>query len=276
MKKLTALLALALCLALSLPALAQDYTPGAMLSQLIGEALLSGKMVGGDMVITLDMDEQMFASDAEEQKIITMVEDVLAHTQLAAAIGMPADAPRLELGAAYTTDAGSVSVKAAAEATLDGLSVESDLIPGEKVTMKWETLLELAGMSRSDIEMIMSLKDVDIEAVAAEMMTQIEPIAAEILPALAPYGETIVSYISSLPMQTEENIAATEDRPAAALRTSITVTEKNVGELISKLADQLEQDAVLSPYIDMILTAAAEEDPSMIRSAKELCTQDLQ
>ena len=63
MKKWTLALVLLMCMALVMPVSAEQtaYVPGEISNQLISEAFASGQMVGGSMMISLDLDEEKLA-----------------------------------------------------------------------------------------------------------------------------------------------------------------------------------------------------------------------
>lgn len=276
MKKWTLALVLLMCLALVMPVSAEQtaYVPGEISNQLVSEAFASGQMVGGSMMISLDLDEEKLASSEEEKAEIQMVEEVFSNAVLSGAVGLLHDSLRLELGASYGPEDNYAYADAAAEITLDGLTVESSLLPGEKVTAKWETILALCGVEQSDIEMIMSLKTMDFEAVFTELMAQIEPVAQLIAQAAAPYAQTIAEFAATIPVEVEENLPADDVYPAAAQRITISMTAQDAGRLLTTLADQLQQDATLSPMVDTLLQQLAEQNPQgALRSTAELCAQ---
>ena len=134
----TLLLALFLCLALIFPcALAEDaYVPGQRTQALIDAALDAGQVVGGETRLTLQLGDEilsMLADDEESQTQLDALMEVINGVRLAGGFGKLEDGYRVELGGSYTAPSGdNVFVTAAANLTLDGVSIESNLIEGER------------------------------------------------------------------------------------------------------------------------------------------------
>lgn len=274
MKKWTLLLALLLCLTLVVPCTAESaaYVPGEISSQLVNEALMSGKMLGGSMTLDIDLNEAVFSDSEDEQAVIRLLEDALDDAVLSGAFGLTGEALRLELGAVYGST-NPASVSAAADLTLDGVSVESDLIPGEKITAKWETLLALAGMSDEDIAVFTMLKSMDYEELLATVEEMIGPMMEMAGEYAAPYAATLVEFASTLPIEMQENVPADDTHPAAASRITVSFTGKDIGRLITTLADQLEADENVSPLLEMVLAQMEQDPESAITTTAELCAQ---
>ena len=152
----TLLLALFLCLALIFPcALAEDaYVPGQRTQALIDAALDAGQIVGGETRLTLQLGDEilsMLADDEESQAQLDALMEVIGGVRLAGGFGKLEDGYRVELGGSYTAPSGdNVFVTAAANLTLDGVSIESNLIEGERLSIRWETLLRLFGRRRGE------------------------------------------------------------------------------------------------------------------------------
>ena len=182
----TLLLALFLCLALIFPcALAEDaYVPGQRTQALIDAALDAGQIVGGETRLTLQLGDEilsMLADDEENQAQLDALMEVIGGIRLAGGFGKLEDGYRVELGGSYTAPSGdNVFVTAAANLTLDGVSIESNLIEGERLSIRWETLLRLFGLTDDEVNQIMALRDVDWDNAMEELSTVVAQAAEEI------------------------------------------------------------------------------------------------
>lgn len=270
MKNFTRIMALMLCLLLVFPAAlaeepvriiggpdAEGYIVGEPTSEVFGDAFAAGKLVSGTVELDLELNAEVLGVPAEEAETVQAVLDAIAQSKLTFGAGMTGEGLRIALGAEMTDAAGAnpVGVTALADVTPDGVSVESDLIAGKRLSVKWETLLALAGMSQTDIDQIMSLKELDpamIEQMIAELLTELEPVIEKAAQMAAPYMETIGSFVMTLPIEVNENLNE-EDYPPTATEISITVTEQDLGKLITLLCDQLEQDNTMYVFIKSLL-----------------------
>lgn len=281
MKKWMLCLVLALCAALALStacaedAAAQPYTPGAATNALFAEAFDSGKIVTGDVNFVFTPNADMLASSDEEKEIIDAVSEIVDAVTLSLGAGKIQDGIRLELSGLYAGADRSATADAALNLTLDGASLESSLIPGERITAKWETLLALAGADQATIDMILSLRDTGLDAALQQVSAELQPILDEAAQIAAPYLETIVTFIDALPMDMQEDVPASYGYPAAAQEVTVTCTEKQLAELIVLLADQLENDEVLVPLIDQLLAQEAEVSFDGAAAATPPTTADL-
>lgn len=289
MKKRILWLIFALCTALFLPMAAAEedaYTPGEITKTLLREAFDAGKIITGDMTLALDIAPELFTESEEEAAQMQAVLDLIEAVTLTGGIGKIEGGYRLELSAQLAPEnKESVSVDAALDLTPGGVSLESDLIEGEKITARWETILALCGADQETISMIMSLKDTDFEALISQLLAQIGPMLDMAAQIAAPYGETIAAFAANLPMETEENVAADDYYPATAMRVYVSFTQKDIGELIIALSDQLETDETLAPILDALLAEEAmtiqiepaddddqaEQPSTAIASTAELC-----
>ena len=153
----TLLLALFLCLALVFPcALAEDaYVSGQRTQALIDAALDAGQVVGGETRLTFQLGDEilsMLADDEESQAQLDALMEVINGVRFAGGFGKLEDGYRVELGGSYTAPSGdNVFVTAAANLTLDGVSIESNLIEGERLSIRWETLLRLLGLTDDEV-----------------------------------------------------------------------------------------------------------------------------
>ncbi len=270
MKNIIRMMALALCLLLVFPAViaeepvriiggpdVEGYIIGEPSGEVFMDALMAGKLVSGEIELDLALNAETLGIAAEDVELVQAVMDAIAQSKLTFGAGLTGEGLRIALGAQMTDAAGEnpVDVDALADMTLDGVSVESGLIPGKRVSVKWETLLEMAGMSAADIEVIMNLRDLDpamIEQMIAELMAQIEPVIEMAAQMAAPYMETVASFVLSLPIEVKENLTE-EGYPATATEISVTVTQKDIGTLIVLLCDQLEQDNTMYDLVKSLL-----------------------
>ena len=256
MKKI--ILALALCAALLLNgALAEDsapYYPGQLTRSLFSEAFDAGKIITADLSVAMDIDADVMELDEETAALSPAVIKLLSDMHLRVGLGKLEDGLRLTLGATLDAPEGAlpVSVNAAANLTLDGVSVESDLVPTQRVTAKWETLLALAGADERLIGAVSQLRNLDQDAWAAWAQSQILSFSdgpRALGAALEPYGQIIVSYLATLPSKVEENVPAQDDFPAVPTRVTLSMTARRLAELSTLLVDYLEEDKMLLPAL---------------------------
>lgn len=268
---------LALCMTLSfLPAaLAEEetYLPGSIMNSLLTSAFDAGQILTADLSVSMDADPAAFGMEDEDDKaqfeaILSLIKDAT----LSLGAGKLDDGLRIELGAAFSPEGTSgASVSAAADVTLDGISVESDLIAGNKVTATWETLFALAGVDSDTSAAILSLRDMDWEAALAEAAGQLEAALSEAVTLALPYAQTVAKFVAALPIQTDMDVAEDDAHPAAAQRITITFTRDDVRKLITTLADQLEQDEQLAPKLDALLAQITSSDDDVPKDTAALC-----
>ena len=251
MKK--SILALALCLLLTLSgALAQDaapYQPGETTRALFDAAFDAGKIITGDLSLTLDLDAAKLGLEGDEAQMMGAVLTLISNAHLRGGVGKIEDGLRLALGATLDAPEGSnpVSVDAAANITWDGVSVETDLLPGERVTLSWQKLLEMGGADEATIAMFLSLRDVDWEAELAQAKEDLADALNAVGELAAPYLATVTDYLATLPVEIQDNVAEEGGYPAVDTQITVMITAQNLAQLGGMLLDQFEQDQVLYP-----------------------------
>lgn len=258
MKKRILGLVLALCMALSLtPACAQEgtYVPGEITKSLFKSAFDAGKIINADVALSISTDTAAFFGEDEEgakqfDAVMSMINDV----KLSLGVGKIADGVRVELtGSLVPEGTAGAGISAAADLTREGVSVESDLIEGRKLTATWETILQLAGVDQTTSALLLSLRDIDLETAIAAVTEQAKAMAEMAKQAVVPYAETAKAFVATLPSTTEENVPADSTHPAVAKRVCVTFTPDDLRMLLTQLTDQLEQDESLVPLLDLAL-----------------------
>ena len=267
MKNMMILMALVLCLVLAFPAaLAQEaaYRIGQPTMEAFLNAFASGKLVTANINLDFDVNAEAFGLTGEEAQQMETAFSALKQVELTAGAGLINQGVRVALEAEMTDAQGGnpVSVNGLADVTLGGVAVESDVIPGKRITANWETILKLCGVPQSDIDMIMSLAGIDSDEVLEIVETMIETAVAEIEPMIEmaaqlamPYAETVIEFAKTLPTEIRENLNE-EGYPPTAAEISVTVTAKDAGTLIAKLCEQLDADATLKIMLNMLLEQA--------------------
>lgn len=237
-------------------ALAEDsdvYVPGALTRSLFGQAFDAGKLITGDLSLTLDMDPAALGMDGEDAETMRSVLELLSHLHLRMGAGKTPDGLRVTLGATLDAQEGKtpVSIDGAANISWDGVSLETDLLPGERVTAKWETLLALAGADADTIAVFSALREVDWRAELAQMresfLASLEATGA----IFEPYLQITTDYFNTLPCEVEENVPAEEGYPAVALQITFVLTSENLAELGGLLLDRLQKDEAILPQLEM-------------------------
>lgn len=241
------------------------YEPGSITRTLFEDALSTNVLLAGDIQFKLSGDpEKMGITGRYAEQFNALAS--LSSAKLTLAAGRIDNGARIEI-AAHDGDTG-VSADAALNITYDGLLAETSLLPGECVSVRWETLLALMGVPQDQAALILSLRDMDLNAAAASVLAQAAPMLEMAGECIAPYGRTIADFIQSLPADVRTDVPADGRYPAAAQRISLPVSRKDVGSLVTILADQLENDVMLSMLLNSVL--AQQEDIPM-KNTQELC-----
>lgn len=258
MKKWTALISLLLALLILPCALAENaYVPGEVAKQLVADAFAGGKIIKGDVKLRLDADPAALGLDEEDAAIYNAIVPLLDSASVGLGLGKTEGGIRVEADAylAHAQGGDPVTVNAAANLDLYGISLESDLIPGQKVTSKWETLLAMAGMNDSDISMLLMIRDMDWETMLPQAIAMAESYVQMGLQYSQPYADIIVSWAAALPMTLEAG-PAPAGCPEGAAVSSITVTEKDIMNLAAALAEHLKNDAVVAGFANLLIQEA--------------------
>ena len=285
MKKSVFFLTLLLCLSLILPgAHAEDtYVPGERMRSLVSSALEAGQLVGGEAHFSLTLPDSMLPDDEEGRAQFDALAEVIQGVSLAGGMGRLDDGYRVELGGAYTAPSGdNVYVTGAANLTADGLSLESNLIEGERLSIRWETLLEMLGLSENEIDALLSLPTTDWDSALNELNDELSQ-AAETFGKLAdPYLVTLADFAATLNIQQRRDVEAENGYPAVENEISITCTAEELSRLLHSLADQVEKDTALRPYLEQLIqncdltVTDGDSETTHVMSVSEFCDETRQ
>lgn len=285
MKKSVFFLTLLLCLSLIFPgAHAEDtYVPGERMRSLVSSALEAGQLVGGEAHFSLTLPDSMLPDDEEGRAQFDALAEVVQGVSLAGGMGRLDDGYRVELGGAYTAPSGdNVYVTGAANLTADGLSLESNLIEGERLSIRWETLLEMLGLSENEIDALLSLPTTDWDSTLNELNDELAQ-AAETFGKLAdPYLVTLADFAATLNIQQRRNVEAENGYPAVENEISITCTAEELSRLLHSLADQVEKDTALRPYLEQLIqncdltVTDGDGETTHVMSVSEFCDETRQ
>ena len=285
MKKSVFFLTLLLCLSLIFPgAHAEDtYVPGERMRSLVSSALEAGQLVGGEAHFSLTLPDSMLPDDEEGRAQFDALAEVIQGVSLAGGMGRLDDGYRVELGGAYTAPSGdNVYVTGAANLTADGLSLESNLIEGERLSIRWETLLEMLGLSENEIDALLSLPTTDWDSALNELNDELAQ-AAETFGKLAdPYLVTLADFAATLNIQQRRNVEAENGYPAVENEISITCTAEELSRLLYSLADQVEKDTALRPYLEQLIqncdltVTDGDSETTHVMSVSEFCDETRQ
>lgn len=285
MKKSVFFLTLLLCLSLILPgAHAEDtYVPGERMRSLVSSALEAGQLVGGEAHFSLTLPDSMLPDDEEGRAQFDALAEVIQGVSLAGGMGRLDDGYRVELGGAYTAPSGdNVYVTGAANLTAGGLSLESNLIEGERLSIRWETLLEMLGLSENEIDALLSLPTTDWDSALNELNDELAQ-AAETFGKLAdPYLVTLADFAATLNIQQRRNVEAENGYPAVENEISITCTAEELSRLLHSLADQVEKDTALRPYLEQLIqncdltVTDGDSETTHVMSVSEFCDETRQ
>ena len=285
MKKSVFFLTLLLCLSLIFPgAHAEDtYVPGERMRSLVSSALEAGQLVGGEAHFSLTLPDSMLPDDEEGRAQFDALAEVIQGVSLAGGMGRLDDGYRVELGGAYTAPSGdNVYVTGAANLTADGLSLESNLIEGERLSIRWETLLEMLGLSENEIDALLSLPTMDWDSALNELNDELAQ-AAETFGKLAdPYLVTLADFAATLNIQQRRDVEAENGYPAVENEISITCTAEELSRLLHSLADQVEKDTALRPYLEQLIqncdltVTDGDSETTHVMSVSEFCDETRQ
>ena len=285
MKKSVFFLTLLLCLSLIFPgAHAEDtYVPGERMRSLVSSALEAGQLVGGEAHFSLTLPDSMLPDDEEGRAQFDALAEVIQGVSLAGGMGRLDDGYRVELGGAYTAPSGdNVYVTGAANLTADGLSLESNLIEGERLSIRWETLLEMLGLSENEIDALLSLPTTDWDTALNELNDELAQ-AAETFGKLAdPYLVTLADFAATLNIQQRRDVEAENGYPAVENEISITCTAEELSRLLHSLADQVEKDTALRPYLEQLIqncdltVTDGDSETTHVMSVSEFCDETRQ
>lgn len=285
MKKSVFFLTLLLCLSLIFPgAHAEDtYVPGERMRSLVSSALEAGQLVGGEAHFSLTLPDSMLPDDEEDRAQFDALAEVIQGVSLAGGMGRLDDGYRVELGGAYTAPSGdNVYVTGAANLTADGLSLESNLIEGERLSIRWETLLEMLGLSENEIDALLSLPTTDWDSALNELNDELAQ-AAETFGKLAdPYLVTLADFAATLNIQQRRDVEAENGYPAVENEISITCTAEELSRLLHSLADQVEKDTALRPYLEQLIqncdltVTDGDSETTHVMSVSEFCDETRQ
>lgn len=285
MKKSVFFLTLLLCLSLIFPgAHAEDtYVPGERMRSLVSSALEAGQLVGGEAHFSLTLPDSMLPDDEEGRAQFDALAEVIQGVSLAGGMGRLDDGYRVELGGAYTAPSGdNVYVTGAANLTADGLSLESNLIEGERLSIRWETLLEMLGLSENEINALLSLPTTDWDSALNELNDELAQ-AAETFGKLAdPYLVTLADFAATLNIQQRRDVEAENGYPAVENEISITCTAEELSRLLHSLADQVEKDTALRPYLEQLIqncdltVTDGDSETTHVMSVSEFCDETRQ
>lgn len=285
MKKSVFFLTLLLCLSLIFPgAHAEDtYVPGERMRSLVSSALEAGQLVGGEAHFSLTLPDSMLPDDEEGRAQFDALSEVIQGVSLAGGMGRLDDGYRVELGGAYTAPSGdNVYVTGAANLTADGLSLESNLIEGERLSIRWETLLEMLGLSENEIDALLSLPTTDWDSALNELNDELAQ-AAETFGKLAdPYLVTLADFAATLNIQQRRDVEAENGYPAVENEISITCTAEELSRLLHSLADQVEKDTALRPYLEQLIqncdltVTDGDSETTHVMSVSEFCDETRQ
>lgn len=285
MKKSVFFLTLLLCLSLIFPgAHAEDtYVPGERMRSLVSSALEAGQLVGGEAHFSLTLPDSMLPDDEEGRAQFDALAEVIQGVSLAGGMGRLDDGYRVELGGAYTAPSGdNVYVTGAANLTADGLSLESNLIEGERLSIRWETLLEILGLSENEIDALLSLPTTDWDSALNELNDELAQ-AAETFGKLAdPYLVTLADFAATLNIQQRRDVEAENGYPAVENEISITCTAEELSRLLHSLADQVEKDTALRPYLEQLIqncdltVTDGDSETTHVMSVSEFCDETRQ
>lgn len=244
MKKVVSLLLAAALLLLGVAALAEGaYVPGVKSDELIKAALKAGQIVTMDVNMSLDADPAALGVDEDNAATVSAMLALLKNAHLKMGVGKIDSGVRVEMaGELYAPDASaSVGVSGAANLTWDGVSLESNVIPGKRVTIGTQTILAAMGMDQPTIDAVMGLRGKSVPEIAAIVLEKLSENVEESDEHVETYMAILIEHLSALTVERSEQTQEGEF-PAAAHLAVVRFTGEEVASLISALIDQAESD----------------------------------
>ena len=257
------LLALVLCLTLALPCAGAEgaYVQGATTRALFAEAWSAGQMITADLSVQMALNGEALGLSAEDMAQVNALTTLLDASTLRMGACRIDGGVRLLLAGLVKAQEGAQDVYAdvAVDVTRAGVSIDSSLLEGRRVSVTWKTLLTMCDLSDEEIAMVLGLMDVDWDTLLSDLIEQAQPYIAIALQILAPYGETVAAWAQTLTIEQMTDVEATADYPYCATLVNVYITEKDLGVLIKSLADQLAQDQTLCTMIDGLIAQMSDE-----------------
>ncbi len=241
------------------------YLPGEISGRLISESLRSGDMLCADVDIDLSLRPQALGIPEEDAALLDMIFTHLKDATLTLGAAQIPGGAALLLRAAYGEPA--VSADMTLSLTDEGASLETSLLPGERVSISWADALSMAGLNGSERAMLSRLCQIDPAHVAQLLRESLALSETVLSMAAAPYVQIIRDFIAAQPVDVRYNIAAEALFPAAASETTLIITHKALGSLLVSLCAQLEQDFLLRALLDSALDSATGTDTAALCAA---------
>lgn len=252
---------------------AASYVPGSIAQALLAEAFDSGRIVCVDASVDLAANARLFSED--DAGLAEAGMEAINNAQLSLGVGKLEDGLLLTLGAQYAAEgAQPVDAQVLVGLTKDGLWLETSLLPGERVSARWETVLAMLGLDEASISQIMALRDMEPEVLMQQLLAQADALLTVAAQVAVPYQQIVYDFVAGLPTNVSTDVEEQGYFPAAKTEVAFAATDKALGGLFTALADQLEQDETLRPLVDMLLAQAdmTDEDGSALTTAA-LCAQ---
>ncbi len=295
MKRFTCL-ALALCLFLTAPmALAQEqiggarpmigisivhkeeYVPGEQAKSLIKDALKQGNVLIGDVHMDIDMDPETVARQSEpnmdEEELakyiqkLTTAEQLLNRLVQSVGIGVLENGVRLVLDLSVREGEKSAGFDVALNVTTDGLSIESNLMPGQRLVASWQELYSIFDFL---IE-TPALSDIDWDAAVDAISTQVLDIIKQAVAWAGPYIHILADDAQDWSVSVKKDVPAQGYYPAVDEQVNVTITSGNLAKLFSDIAAQFDQD----PEFDALALSLGFENVYDLREEIAAGLQDI-
>lgn len=259
------LLAALLTLGLLPAAQAQEagFVPGETTTRLLKDAFLSGRMLLADANLSLGLNAETFGLTTEEAEAMEILFDILKDSVVTVGAARIPEGIALLLRATYGEN--PVSADVTLSLTTTGAAIETSLLPGEQVFISWEAALTAAGLDEASIASILALPSTDPEQMMALISQSVQLGTTMISMTAAPYLQIFSNFAAALPSETQYDVAAEGQFPAAKRETVMLITQKALGDLLTSLSNQLENDVTLKPMLDSMLASAG--DPSLNTAA---------
>lgn len=140
----------------------------------------------------------------------------------------------------------------------------------------------MLGLSENEIDALLSLPTTDWDSALNELNDELAQ-AAETFGKLAdPYLVTLADFAATLNIQQRRDVEAENGYPAVENEISITCTAEELSRLLHSLADQVEKDTALRPYLEQLIqncdltVTDGDSETTHVMSVSEFCDETRQ
>lgn len=276
MKKLFLSLMLIFALLTTSAVAEPEYAPGEIANALVEAAFEAGQIIGESVGMNLSLNMEAIGLDEETAAQAQLMLDFISALRVTGAAGVTSNGLSLlgEISYAPADSRDFASADAAVTINLDGISMDSSLLPGKRIVVGYDEILSAAGVPDDMIVTILSAIHGDEEAIDACIAMLIDELYASLglsqdfdweaafeqaANIAMPYVSAIGDWASSLDLSVEQN-AQVEGYPDVDSRVVLTITAADLANLIDALANQIQADETLAPMLNSLIASGLDPE----------------